>query len=187
MKIFLTIAAIMSLVLVGSVMAVPATPEQVQTTAAVTVNEFLDITIGGVTPVNFQSVDPGVNDTPANPDGDNAPQAVTITIEATTNVVTDTFLKGVDWTGPATLAISNVEIDDDGNLTGSEIGETNTTLTTTYAAANNGFFEDVACPCGGSAVVKSVYFWLTVPVGQLAGSYISTNIFFKTVTDGVTP
>jgi len=167
MKIFLTIAAIMSLVLFGSVMA-----EEQQTTATVTVTEFIDITLGGVTPINFGSGDPGTVDNQAG-------GAVTTTIEPTTNVVTDTFLKGNDWTTPAALTINNVKYGDSTSA--------NATMANAYAAADNGYFEDVPCPCGGSATVKSLDFWLSIPAGQQAGSYTGTNIFFKTVKDGVTP
>ena len=191
MKLFLTIAAIMAFALVSLWFAA-----EEQTTALVTINEFIDITLGGSLPVDFKSLDPGSNNNPSNPAGNLTPAAVTITIEATTNVITDTFLKGSDWTSPDTLAITNVLYDDDQKFSGSsdsaieetvETGLAERNLATTYGAANTGFFEDEACPCGGSASVKSVSFWLSVPAGQLAGTYTDTNIFFKTVTNGVTP
>ena len=169
MKIFLTIAAIMSLVIVSFVMAAG---EEASSGAILTVNEFLDITIGGVTPIDFGANDPGTSDNQAG-------GTVTITIQSTTNVVTDTFLKGNDWTSPVTLAISNVKY---GNGTSA-----NFTMANDYAAANNGYFENVACPCGVGTTVLSLDFWLTVPPGQQAGEYTNTSIFFKTVTNGVSP
>lgn len=182
--------------LVLTVSLVMAALEEATAGATVTVNEFLDITLSGAVPIAFGTHDPGTNNNPANPDGNNAPQAVTITIETTTNVVTDTFLKGNNWVTPAALAISNVLYDDDEKLLGGSndvVTETVETtlipknLATTYTGANTGFFEDVACPCGSGASVKSVHFWLSVPAGQQAGAYTSTNIFFKTVTNGVAP
>ena len=190
-----------SLVLVGVVMAV-ATPEEVSAGASVTVNEFLDITISGVTPIAFSSVNPGTSDNPAG-------GAVTITIQSTTNVVTDTFLKGADWSSPVALAINNVKYDDDNQL-GECLSLTpegactvvascewvssvcqekldSTTMSTAYGAADTGYFEDVPCPCGGSAAVKSISFWLSIPAGQQAGTYTPTTIFFKTVSNGETP
>ena len=191
MKIFLTIAAIMSLVLFVSVMAV-----EEQTTAAVTVTEFVDTTIGGSIPVNFQSADPGSANNPSNPAANQTPAAVTITIEATTNIITDTFLRGNDWTTPAALAISNVLYDDDQQFFGAsdtaieetvETGLAERNLATSYGAANTGFFENEPCPCGGAAKVRSAFFWLSIPPGQQAGAYTATSIFFKTVKDGVAP
>ena len=182
-----------SLVLVvGFVMAAA---EQTSTGATVTVNEFLDITLSGAVPIAFGSHNPGTSDNPANPSG-GVPQAVTITIESTTNVVTDTFLKGADWSSPAALDISEVLYDDDNQLFGTVDNSTHETtettlnpknLATTYAAANNGFFENEACPCGGGATVKDVHFWLSIPAGQQAGAYTATTINIKTVTNGVTP
>ena len=163
-----------SLVLVvGFVMAVAV--EETSTDATVTVNEFLDITIGGTVPIAFGSNDPG---TPDNPAGG----AVTITIESVTNVATDTFLKGADWKSPTTLAISNVKYSVHNIVNGSAVN-----MTTAYAAANAGFFENVDCPCGGSAVEKSVFFYLSIPAGQEAGTYTATIINIKTVKDGTTP
>jgi len=172
MKIFLTLMAIMSLVLMSFVTGVG---EETSTGAVLTVNEFIDITLGGTIPINFGSDNPGTNDNPAG-------GAVTVTIEATTNVDTDTFLKGDDWVTPAALAISNVKFDGDGAINANE-----TNMATTYPAANNGLFENEVCPCGGAAKVKSVFFYLSIPAGQQAGTYTSTSIFFKTVTDGDTP
>ncbi len=164
------IALVITLVMIVGVMGAN---EEATGTATVTVNEFVDITLGGAVAITFGSLDPGTSDNAA------TGGAVTITIEPTTNIVTDTFLRGDDWSSPTTLAINNVKYGDNSAL--------NATMSTAYAAANNGYFEDVACPCGGSAVVKNVYHWLNVPSGQQAGSYIATNIYFKTVSNGATP
>jgi hypothetical protein len=48
-------------------------------------------------------------------------------------------------------------------------------------AANSGYFEDVA---PGSE--RYVYFWISIPVGQWAGTY-TNNVYIKAVKDGTIP
>jgi len=162
----------MFLVLASMPAVIGAAEEETSTTSTVTVNEFVDITLGGVLPIAFSSVDPGSSDNAAG-------GAVTVTIESTTNIITDTYLKGDDWTTPAALAISNVEYDSDADISGA--------VAMANAYPGTPLFDAVACPCGASAAVNSAYFWLSVPAGQQAGTYTGTTIYFKTVKDGATP
>jgi len=182
MKIFLTIIAIMSLVLM-SFAVFGATSEEASASASVTVNTFVDITLtdtagGGFI---FGSLDPGTtnNKEAAQTDGNTSTTgAATITRETTSNVDVLIRLKGDDFTvGSDTLAVTNVDYDDDGGVDqGVDSGTyTQETLSTTYPSGA-GTNDPWATLTSGSPTVK-VWFWLDVPTAQAAGSYSSTFAF----------
>ncbi len=159
-------AIIATLLLLGIAFAV-----EVPTTASVTVNEFVDVTITdlGSTGITFGSFDPGTTDNVASPN-----PAVDITVESPTNIDINVYLKGTDWTGPAalTLAATNVRYDDDADLVGDSGNALIGTLTTAYPTSPG--WLTVTAPSGGVAVTTSVYHWLDIPAYQYAGAYTST-------------
>jgi len=181
MKIFLTIAAIMSLVLMSFGMAVS---EEASAGASVTVNTFVDITLtdAGTGGFAFGNLNP---DTQNNKEADQTDgaasilSAATVTRQATSNVDVLVRLKGSTFVNNGdTLPITNVDYDDDGevDVTGAgEIGLTQETLQTTYPSTA-GTDNPWATLTGASTTVK-IWFWLDVPSGQAAGSYTSTFSF----------
>jgi len=182
MKIFLTIAVIMVLAMASFAMA--ALTEEASGAASVTVNEFVDITLtdtagGGFI---FGGKDPGTtnNKEAAQTDGNTSTTgAATITRETTSNVNVLIRLKGDDFTvGGDTLAVTNVDYDDDGGVDqGVDSGTyTQETLSTTYPS-DTGTNDPWATLTSGSPDVK-VWFWLDIPTSQAAGSYTS-NFFFE--------
>jgi len=142
----------------------------------------VDITLSGV-PVAWGTIDPGTENNPATDNAHGFPMK--IKVESTTNVNVDIYLKGTNWSDGAghTMGVENSKFDDDNALgEGSETGRPENILKLNYpSTANSGYFEDVA---PGSE--KYIYFWISIPVGQWAGTYTNT-IFVKAVKDGNTP
>jgi len=176
MKIFLTIAAIMSLVLM-SFSVYGALFEEASASASVTVNSFVDISLtdAGAAGFAFGSDDPGTsnNKEAAQTDGvASVLSAATVTREATSNVDVFIRLKGEDFTtGGDTIAVSNVKYDDDGEHTeGSETNLPVTDMTTTYPGS-------AYTTLTSASPDLKVWFWLDIPSGQAAGSYTSTFSF----------
>ena len=171
MKIFLTIAAIMSLVLMsfGVYGVAPAAAVETGGTASVGVNEIISFTVTdlGAGGIGFGDFNPGTNDNEATPN-----PALNLTVGSTTNVNVDVSLKGTDWSGPAamSLADTNVKFDDDSTLgEGSETGESEGVLTTSYQ-----IWYSVSAPLGGNAPSTEAFHWVSIPANQKAGDYTST-------------
>jgi len=169
MRIFLTIAAIMSLVLVSFAMAAL---EEATAGASVTVNTFVDITLtdtngGGFA---FGSDDPGTSNN-AEADQSGGTPAATITREATSNVNVLVRLKGLDFTGAGTIAINNAKFDDDATVDQvTDTGLNQTRMTTAYPGSA------YATLTSGSPTLD-IWFWLDIPTSQAAGAYTSTFSF----------
>jgi len=171
MKIFLTIVAIMSLVLMSFLVygVEPAAPVETTGEASVGVNEIISFTIVdlGTGGIGFGDFNPGTINNTADPN-----PAVTLTVESATNVNVAISLKGTNWAGPTTMNLvdATVRFDDDTTLSeGSETDEFEGVLTTSYQT-----WYSVTAPAGGAAVATSVSHWVSIPANQLAGDYTST-------------
>jgi thermitase len=127
--------------------------------------------------VKFYTLDPGMEDQPA--DQTLAQGAVTLTVGTETNVDVGIYLKGDDFSdGSHTLAVSNVEYDDDNTLDEvSETGLTQGAMATTYGTA----WDTVTA---GTGAIIQVYHWLSIPTGQAAGSYNSTFYYQAKKSEG---
>ena len=174
MKIFLTIAVIMSLVLM-SVAVYGATSDETGAGASVTVNTFIDITLidAGDAGFAFGAKDPSTtnNKEAAQTDGvASIFPAANITREATSNVDVKIRLKGLDFTGAGTIAVTNVAYDDDGEVDGSLVGLPQASLTNDYPVSAYATLT-IASPNLG------IWFWLDIPASQPAGAYTSTFSF----------
>jgi len=179
MRIFLAIVAVMALVLVSLGTAVVT--DEASAGASVTVNEFIDITIIDTTPAGFSfgSLNPGTKDNKETAQVDGAVSttpAVTVKNELTSNVNAGIRLKGTDFIGPgaSTIAVTNVDYDDDGVVNQPiipvpETQRAQTGMTTSYPVAA---YITLGPGFGG----LPIWFWLDVPqIGP--GTYSSTFSF----------
>ena len=115
--------------------------------------------------IDFGSLNPGATDQPA--DQTAAQGAVTLTVGTETNVPLNIQLKGTDFNGSGTMAISNVKYDDDNTLNeGTETGLAEGTLTASYVT----WYSVPAY----TADTHECYHWISVPGGQAGGNYNST-------------
>lgn len=95
-----------------------------------------------------------------------------MTRQPTSNVNIAIRLKGTDFTGTGgTIAITNVDYDDDG---GESDGDSGNLAQTGMEIAYPGSLY--ATLTSGSPTLD-VWFWLNVPGGQAAGTYASTFSF----------
>jgi hypothetical protein len=142
----------------------------------------IDITLSNV-PINYGTVNPGTENNPASDNTHGFP--MTIKVESTTTVNVDIYLKGTNLSDGAghTIGVDNCKYDDDNTLgEGPEIGQPENTLQLSYpGTANSGYFENVT---PGSS--KNIYFWISIPLGQWAGTY-TNNVYIKAVKDGTIP
>ena len=148
----------------------------------VTVSVIIDITLSNV-PVNYGTVNPGTENNPATNNAHGFP--MTIKVESTTKVNVDIYVKGTDWSDGAghSIGVENCKYDDD-DMLGEvpETGQLENILKLSYpSVANSGYFENVT---PGSS--KNIYFWISIPAGQWAGTY-TNNICAKAVKDGLVP
>jgi hypothetical protein len=148
----------------------------------VTETVIVDITLSNV-PVNFGTVNPGTSNVPAADNAHGFP--MTIKVESDTNVNVDIYLKGTNWSDGAghSIGVENCKYDDDNTLgQAPENGQPENTLKLIYpGTANSGYFDNVT---PGSS--KNVYFWISIPSGQWAGTY-TDNVYVKAVKDGIAP
>lgn len=167
----MALLSIMSLVLAN--FALGATSDTGQTTASVTINTFIDITLGvcnggTATTLSYGGIDPGASDVaPVNCHSSTVGDT-TITIESTTNKPVDVSIKGTDYAGPGAqvIAVSQTEYDNN------EAHSSSTALTSESVVV----FSEVGGV--GSAVDKEFYFQLDIPSSFLtAGTYESTYTF----------
>jgi len=175
MKIFLTIAAIMSLVLVSMVFAGHQTSDEASAGASVTVTTFIDMTLTdtGTAGFDFDSLDPGTSNKNESDQVDGSSSttpAATVTREATSNVDVLVRLKGDDFSGAGAIPIGNVAYNDDGVVDGAAVNLPQTDLTTTYPGSA------YATLTSGNSTLD-IWFWLDIPPGQAAGAYTSTFSF----------
>ncbi len=139
------------LVLAGVVMAVPP-PVTAPTSATVTVNEWVSITLTKV-PVQFSSMDPG---TTANASADYGyPAIATLGSETNVNIKIGTKANTALFTGPASLAVSNMKWDD----------------AATGPWTNYTTIDATVCTGLGASGTCNIYHQLTIPSAQAAGAY----------------
>lgn len=154
-KIGFLVLVITSLVLVSIAMAV--TTDTAATSATVTVNEFLSVTLTGA-PVTFPGMDPGTGPTAADV-GNGYPLTATIGSESNVNANVGTKADATDFVettnASLTFPVSNMEWDD------ATIGPW-TNYTTSDATVCSSVSPGSAC---------DIYHQLTVPGGQAAGTY----------------
>ncbi len=141
------------LLLIGAAIAASDTAS---TTASVSVNEFLSVTLTN-DPVAFGSMDPGTTAN-ANP-GSGYPLTVTIGSESNVNGNVATRANTDSFTGPGSLTVDNMEWSPDGS------------------SAWTGYTTSDATVCSGVSPGSTcdIYHRLTIPGGTTAGSY-STGI-----------
>ena len=171
MKIFLTIAAIMSLVLMSFAFA--AVDEE-GVGASVTVNEFVSITLTdpGVPGVKFGSGDPGNSDIPDVAKGAGTP-AIRVTNDVISNVDVKVNVKGTNFTdgNSNNFAAGQATYDDDELASeGGETGKPETTLANDYPVSD--YYTGIAP--GSDA---DFWFFLDIPTSQAAATYTSTLTF----------
>lgn len=143
------------------------------TTASVTVNEYISVTLSNA-PILFGSLNPGVVDQTANV-GNGYP--MTVQVDSVTNVVTNLSLRGTDFTGAGTFGVGNL------SFSNSSSAATATDMATTYAGpAIYSNFDAIPAPLGGPAQTRDVYFWIDVPSGQTAGAYAS-DVYINVAKD----
>jgi hypothetical protein len=126
---------------------------------------IIDVTLHSV-PIDFGNLDPGVSYSPAL---GGAGYPMVVTIESTTNVDTNLTLKGTDFTaGAFSFSIGNLSYS---NATAGA----KTNMASGYPASPPyADWINIPAPGGGPAVNRSVYFWVSIPIGQTAGTYNST-------------
>jgi hypothetical protein len=131
----------------------------------------VDITLSKV-PISWGTLNPGTENNPAL---ENQGFPMAITVESTTNVNVDIYLKGTNWeNGTNVIGVENCRYDSDDNLANGGW----MTLKTSYVSP---IFENVA-----PGAVKYVYFWISVPANQWSGYYTST-VSVKAVKTGEPP
>ncbi|MFC1945869.1 LamG domain-containing protein, partial [Chloroflexota bacterium] len=116
------------------------------------------ITDYGSNGVLFGSANPGVIWQAADWDGGQG--AVTITVDSETNVPVNVQLKGNNFSGPGTIPVTAVVYDDD------VVPGAGSALTDTYVTW-------YTVPETGSDHVTPVYYWISIPNGQVPGAYSS--------------
>ncbi len=142
-----------------------ATTMSNSTTASVTVNGFVDVTLQNV-PVAFPASDPNTAGTAASP----TPMNVTYT--SLTNCNVETYLNGSNFTsGGNSFSVGNMSF----NVTVSGTGTANVTCSTTrcrYRQTPYFVFNETAP--AGSPKNASVYHYIDIPSGQLPLTYTSS-------------
>jgi hypothetical protein len=124
--------------------------------------------------IRFGNIDPGQIDQPADWGGSQG--AVNLTVGAETNVNVNVQLKGTDFTGTGTISISNVKYDDDATLNeGTETGLAEGSLSGSYATW-------YSVPANTENITQ-VYYWISIPGGQVAGDYNST-FYYQAIKSG---
>jgi hypothetical protein len=167
----LIISVLTALVLVA-VMAAPAIaePDVEQRTASVTVGELINMTITdpGTLGINFGPVSAGSSDNPELEQ--NGTGAVTLTVEAETNVDCNIKISGDgdfhDVTVTYTFPLGNAVWDTDNLIAGA------TTMTTSYALIDTS--------TTGVQKVVEVYHWITIPAAQHPETY-SAEFYYQAI------
>ena len=134
-----------------------------QTTASVTVNEFISLTLQEGFPISFGSLNPGATNASAttNPSnitiGGETNVDYNITLNATSDFHSDTA--GVDF------SIGNM------SFYTTNVSQTDFQLNTELAA----YEYPQTCPCG-TTVNKSIWFFISIPAGQKAANDYQANL-----------
>ena len=134
------------------------------TSASVTVNGFVDVTIQNA-PVTFGPLNPGTVGTAAN----NSPMNITYTI--LTNVPVETYLNGSVFTdgGTNSFLVGNLSFNVTVSATGLANGSCNTSRCR-YTLTPMFVFNETA-PSGGLPKNASVYHYIDIPSGQAPAAY----------------
>jgi len=136
--------------------------------ASVTVTETISFTVTdpGTNGINFGSPNQGTTDNPEA--AQNGAGAVTLAVGSETNVDCNVQIKasGDFSDGAHTIALSNAHWDTDNVVTGY------TAMTTTYAT--------IGTSTTGAAYSQDVWHWLSIPSGQVAGTY-TTDYYYQAV------
>lgn len=153
---------LIALMLVAAVTTPVLADNEQSTTASVTVNEVVSITLSGA--IDFGSVTPPVTEQGTTGQGDGSP-AITVNVGSETNINVDIGIKG---TTSSDIALSNwkySKLFDRSDIAG---------LTTSYVA--------VYTSAAGSSS-NAFYHWITVPTGTAAGPQTAT-VSYKAVKTG---
>lgn len=145
------IALVMALVMIGGVMGATQS-----TTATVTVNTFLSVTLSNI-PVQFLSMDPLATKNASV--GNGFPLTATIGAESNVNANVGTKADATTFTGAGTFAVSYMEW----------------SATTTFPGTDYTTSNVQVCGSVGAGSACNIYHQLTIPSGQAAGAY-STGI-----------
>jgi hypothetical protein len=148
-----------------SVQPVLSQTNETATTASVTVNKYISVTLSNV-PIQFGSVDAGSTNNPATV-GNGYP--MTIQIDSVTNVNTNISVNGSDFSGPGTFGVGNLSFSNSSSVS------TATNMQSVFSSGppySN--WVNIVAPAGGAAKTADAYFWVSIPSGQIAGSYSST-------------
>ncbi len=154
--------AVFGVVILAASYLVFAVNEDSSLAASLTVNTFVDTTIGAAT-LAFGSLNPATvnNAATENP--------VLLTNTANSNIAVDIYLNNTNMTsGGNTIRFSNMSINTTNNAPGKRL---NGTAFINGTGANTGFYEDLAV--SGSV---NFYFFHDVPAAQTAGAYTSTVV-----------
>jgi spore coat protein U-like protein len=162
-KVFVSLTLALMLV---AVMAAPVMAAEESKTASVTVTETISFTVtdAGAAGINFGSLNQGTTDNPEA--AQNGAGAVTLAVGAETNVDCNVQIKASgDFSDGAThtIALSNAHWDTDNAVAGY------TAMTTDYAT--------IGTSTAGTAYSQDVWHWLSIPGGQVAGTYTSTYYY----------
>ncbi len=132
------------------------------TTASVTINEFISITLVDGFPITLGSLNPGTTNSSASTNPSN------ITIGGETNVVYNITINATDHFNSTEEYIIGI-----GNFTfvSNEFIQNNLVLLTEEL-----LYEDEGCPCGTAVTNNSIWFYLDVPAGQLASSSYQADL-----------
>jgi hypothetical protein len=122
--------------------------------------EFINFTVTDYCndDVNFGSLNPGMENQPA--DQTDIEGAVTLTVGSETNVNCNVQIKGTDFTGTGNIDIGNAKWKADNDVIGATFMDT--------------IYNTIDTSTAGVEKIIHIWFWLTIPGGQLAGDYTST-------------
>lgn len=160
----LLISAVLALTLIA-LMAAPVMADQEQsTTASVSVNEVVSITLSdaGASGINFGSLNQGDTDEGDLDQSDGTP-AIAVVVESETNVNVDIGIKG---STSSALALANWKYS-------ATFAGTPTSIPETYAAVYSDQGDGT----------YAFYHWITIPVEIDAGTYNAT-VYYKAVKTG---
>ncbi len=163
---------IISLLILTSVIGLVMAATQQQTTATVSVNEYIDISItpcagGGALSISYGDQDPGATNVKPVDCNDATDGDLKVTVEATTNTPVTVEISGTDYDGPdpSVIAIEQTEYAKDQAMTTPVTFTENPTTTTVWTSMGG----------AGSVAIDDLWFELDIPSSFLkAGAYPST-------------
>lgn len=170
--IILIVAALLAI----SPMSLAADNATSGTTASVSINETVSISLAN-TPIQFGNLDAGVNQQPAQA-GNGYP--LQITVKDTTNVDVNVTLNGSDFDdgGGNTFGITNL------TYSNTSTTPSKTNASATYPAPTYSDWTNIQT--AGSDQSVNSYFWVNVPKNQTAGTY-TADVNVKVYKYGTAP